>query len=119
MDADDPLASSLREVKDLEQFLFAFIGALTARRPKAGDDVSHLVNELGLKAPAAWEGEPILWADGTEDHGTRADRQEHVLVLMRPGNPAAVGFTVGCITVRGHRYCLECGWLYCRIVIRF
>jgi hypothetical protein len=22
-------------------------------------------------------------------------------------------------TIHGRRYCLECGWLYCRIVIKF
>lgn len=118
MDDGDPLASSLQDVKELEQFLFAFIGAVTARRPAPGDDVSRLVDELGLQPPAAWQGEAILW-DGGEDDAGAASRQEQSLVLMRPGDPAALGFTVGCITVRGRRYCLECGWLYCRVVIRF
>jgi hypothetical protein len=119
MDDGDRLASSLQEVKELEQFLFTFIGELTARAPRPGDDVSHLVDEFGLQLPGAWRGEPILWAGGTEHHGAPENGQEQSLVLVRPGNPAAVGFTVGCITVRGRRYCLECGWLYCRIVIRF
>jgi hypothetical protein len=113
----DPLDSALRDVKALEQFLFAFIGGLAARPPKPGEDVTDRADELGLTVPAAWAGERILWADGRDD--APADRQEHTLVLVRPGDPAALGFTIGCITVRGHRYCLECGWLYCRIVIRF
>lgn len=118
MDDGDPLTSSLQDVKELEQFLFTFIGAATARRPAPGEDISRLVDELGLRPPPGWAGEAILWC-GTEDHFAAPDSQEQSLVLMRPGDPGALGFTVGCITVRGRRYCLECGWLYCRIVIRF
>ncbi|WP_427017122.1 hypothetical protein ACQCSX_00130 [Pseudarthrobacter sp. P1] len=105
-------------MKELEQFLHAFISALTVRRPKPGDDVSHLVDELGLRPPAAWKRMPITWVGGTEQRGASQDQQGQTLVLVLPGHPDAVGLTIGCIRVHGRLYCLECGWLYCRIVIR-
>lgn len=69
----DPLDSALRDVKELEQFLFAFLGALAVHPPKPGEDVSHRVQELGLQAPAAWTGEPILWVGRTDDAPAGAD----------------------------------------------
>lgn len=119
MDTNDPLTGSLQDVQELEQFLYEFIGALTTRRLKPGEDVTHLIDELGLRPPAAWQRMPITWVGGIEDPSAAQGHSGQTLVLMRPGNPEAVGFTIGCIRVHGRRYCLECGWLYCRIVIKF
>jgi hypothetical protein len=106
-------------VLELEQFLHAFIGGLTKRHLRAGEDVSHLVKEFGLKRPTALEGAPITWVGREESPDAQSGGDGRTLVLARPGNADALGFTVGCITIRGRRYCLECGWLYCRIVIKF
>jgi hypothetical protein len=119
MKSTDPLTNSLRDVLELEQFLHAFIGALTKRHLKPGEDVTHLVDELGLKPPAALKGTPLIWVGREETPDTAEERQEETLVLTRPGKADAIGLTIGCIRVRGRRYCLECGFWYCRIVIKF
>jgi hypothetical protein len=119
MKTSDPLTNSLRDVLELEQFLHAFIGALTKRRLKPGEDVTHLVDELGLKPPAALKGIPLTWIGRDETPDTAEGRREQTLVLTRPGKADAVGLTIGCIRVRGRKYCLECGFWYCRIVIKF
>jgi hypothetical protein len=119
MSAGSRLTNSLKDVLELEQFLHAFISTLTKRRPRAGEDVTHLVKELGLKLPAALEGGPILWVGREEEPSAQEENKGQTLVLVRPGNANALGFTIGCITIHGRRYCLECGWLYCRIVIKF
>jgi len=119
MSANSRLTNSLKDVLELEQFLHAFISKLTKRRPRAGEDVTHLVKELGLKLPAALEGGPILWVGREEEPSVLEESKGQTLVLARPGNANALGFTIGCITIHGRRYCLECGWLYCRIVIKF
>jgi hypothetical protein len=119
MTASDSLNDSVRDVQELEQFLYEFIGALTERQLKPGEDVTRLVDQLGLKLPRGLTGAPITWA-GCEQLPDTADHDlENTLVLVRPGKPDAVGLTIGCITIRGRRYCLECGFWYCRIVIRF
>jgi len=40
------------------------------------------------------------------------------MTLARPGVADAVGLTIGCIKINRFRVCLECGWLYCRVVIK-
>ena len=119
MTASDRLTNSLHDVLELEQFLHSFISTLTRRRLRSGEDVTHLVKELGLKVPAALEGASITWVGREESPDAQEGGQGRTLVLARPGNADALGFTVACITIRGRRYCLECGWLYCHIVIKF
>jgi hypothetical protein len=116
---NDQLTKSLDDVLELEQFLHSFIGQLANRPLKAGDDVTRFVEELGLKLPGGLSGAPILWGSREERANTGEQDRGKVLVLARPGIPTALGFTIGCITFRGRRYCLECGWIFCRIVIRF
>ena len=117
MDAADPFTNSLRDVLEVEEFLHQFIGALTKRRLRPGEDVTHLVDELGLKLPTALKGAPIEWVGHEGSSDTKEGQQ--TLVLTRPGRADALGFTIGCVTIRGRRYCLECGWIWCRIVIKY
>jgi hypothetical protein len=119
VNTSDRLTDSLNDVWELEQFLVAFISALTKRRLRTGQDVTHLVDELGLKLPATLTGAPVIWAGRAESADTSQSGQGKTLVLARPGQPDVLGFTVGCLTIHGRRYCLVCGWLYCRIVVKF
>lgn len=117
MSTDDPLLSLLHNTHELEGFLHDFIGRLAKRRPKPGEDVTRLADEFGLKIPSVLKGSKITWAGGGDDGATQV-REDHVLVLTRPGQFDAIGFTIGCIRVGGLKICLECGWFYCRIVIK-
>lgn len=119
MNTSDSLTDSLRDVWELEQFLHAFIGALTERHVKPGEDVTRFVDELGLKLPAALRGAPITWVGREEPNNTADGHLQQTLVLARPGKADAVGLTIGCVKIGRRRYCLECGFWYCRIVIRF
>jgi hypothetical protein len=119
MDESKKLTNSLDDVLELEQFLHTFIGQLANRRLKAGEDVTRFVEKLGLKLPGGLSGAPIIWSGAEEHPDTGHKDRGNQLVLVRPGNPMALGFTIGCITIRGRRYCLECGWIFCRIVIKW
>jgi hypothetical protein len=117
MKIDDSLGVLLRDTHELESFFHDFIEHLTKRRPKAGEDVTHLAEEKGLKIPEVLNGLPMTWAGGEPDIPT--EKPQQTLVFVRPGNLQAVGLTIGCINVGKHtKVCLECGWIYCRIVIR-
>jgi hypothetical protein len=118
MAKEDALATLLGDTRQLETFFHDFISQLVKRRPKAGEDVTRYVNELGLKVPSAIDGTPITWGNGTESELVSEGEEIQTLVLVRPGNPQAVGLTIGCIRVGRFSVCLECGWIYCRIVIR-
>ena len=117
--ADNPLLSLLHNTRELESFLHDFIGRLAKRRLRSGEDVTHLADEFRLKVPAALKGAQITWAGGDDEGIKDQVTGEQVLVLTRPGHFDAVGLTIGCIRVgRRIKICLECGWLYCRIVIK-
>jgi hypothetical protein len=116
-DANDAFIDFLSNSREAEAFFHDLIGHLANRRPKPGADVTKYADELRLKTPRVLKGAKITWANGTES-ATARERAEQTLVLVRPGHVDALGFTIGCIRVRGVKICLECGWLYCRIVIK-
>jgi hypothetical protein len=114
----DRLAGALADVRELEEFLFALLPAATASRPKQGDDLVSFAKEQGLAVPAVLEGMEITW-DGSARLADDDLGDAPAISLIRPGNPEALGFTIGCIRIgRRIKVCLECGWLYCKIVIK-
>jgi hypothetical protein len=105
----------LHDVVELETFLHSVIGPLAKQKLKTGEDIRPHIEKMGLKVPASLEGLPITWS-GEDIDGAKGEQQ--TITLVRPGSPEALGFTIGCISIRGVKICLECGWLYCRIVIK-
>lgn len=117
-DDDARLIGSLTEVRELEAFLFALLPAAIQSRPKQGADLLPLVKEQSLSVPASLDGLDITWDGGSRL--TDDDLGDAPLIsLVRPGNPDALGLTIGCIRIgRRVKICLECGWFYCKIVIK-
>ena len=60
----------------------------------------------------------ITFPDLRRDFASADLAKGSVLVLVGPGHPDALGFTIGCIRIGRFKICLECGWFYCRIVIK-
>ena len=116
MKEKDAFTDFLSNGHEVETFFHDFISQVSKRRPKPGADVTEYADQLRLKMPAVLKGAKITWASETDSAAAR-ERPEQVLVFVRPGHANAVGLTVGCITIRRVRVCLECGWFWCRIVI--
>ncbi len=108
MDLDE----ALEVVADLEDFIHDLLSKVVGEELEDGDDLAEHAARLGVRIPASLEGEEIRY---TPDAGGETGGRS--LVLIRPGQPDALDFKVGCVTIRGHRVCLECGWIWCRIVI--
>lgn len=112
----DTLRMSLANVADLEDFLHELHERLGDRELNPGEDLTALAAELGVRVPELLAGEPLVY----EVH----DHEEHsiegrALVLVRPSgvtNPVA-RFKVLCGKWGPYTICLECGWIWCRIVI--
>ena len=66
--------------------------------------------DTDYRSLAAEEGES---AEAAEKGGARTQ----TLVLAQPGNVDALGLVIKCVRIGRWKACLECGWLYCRIVI--
>lgn len=116
MKENDAFTDFLTNGHEVETFFHDFISQVAKRRPKPGADVTRYADELRLKVPAVLKGAKITWASGT-DSAAAGENAEQALVFVRPGHTDAVGLTIGCITIRRVRVCLECGWFWCRIVI--
>ncbi len=114
MQQNSAFENILHDVHEIETFLHSVIAPLAKQKLKTGEDIRPHIEKMELKVPPSLEGLPITWG-GEESSGAKG---EQTIILVRPGSPEALGFTIGCITIRGVKFCLECGWLYCRIVIK-
>jgi hypothetical protein len=112
----DALHTSLANVADLEEFVHELHERLGDRELKHGDDLSALASEVGLEVPSFMRDEPLIY----EVH----DRRHHevdgrALVLVRPSgetNPVAE-MKIFCHRWGRYTICLECGWIWCKVVI--
>lgn len=112
----DALHTSLATVADLEDFIHKLHERLGDRDLKHGDDLSALASELNLDVPAVLREEPLIY----EVHDRRHhDLEGRALVLVRPSgitNPVAE-LKIFCGRWGRYKVCLECGWIWCKIVI--
>jgi hypothetical protein len=115
---DTSLTHLFQDTHELEEFFHAFISQLVKRRLRDGADVTRYVDTFGLKTPAALKGVPMTWLSEGSAHDADGEDAEQTLVLARPGEADAIGLTIGCIRFGRFKACLECGWLYCRVVIK-
>lgn len=119
MNAEDQFVSSLRDVQELETFfrdLLLYL-ARQQKRPAHGEDLTPHFETLKRPVPESLRGAPVTW-DSRPDFNDAELEGGPPLVLVAPGHPDALGLTIGCIRVWRFKICLECGWLYCRIVIK-
>lgn len=114
MAAYEDLDASLEQVMELEPFLHELLGQLPDEGLEDGDDLLEHAKKLGVRIPQALEGSDLAWdAGGAHAGHAGAD----ALVLVRPGHPDAVGLVIKCVRWGRWKACLECGWIWCRIVI--
>lgn len=115
--ADSHLDQSFEQMVELQNFLYAFLGRLEAEKLKPGQDLTPLVKQIGLELPALLRGEPIVWEGHTTAHFAAHGGDAPVLAFVRPGHADAIGLVIGCIHTGRWTICLECGWIWCRIVV--
>lgn len=115
---EDKLDKLLVDMQELEDFLFALMPSLDEHKLKHGEDVLPYVKGLKLKIPEWLKGSAITWENDTADAPhTESKRNVESLVLVRPGRADALGLTIKCVKIKGWKFCLECGWLYCKVVV--
>jgi len=117
MATSDPLDNLLGEVSELERFLHAFLARLDPEQLSPKEDLTPYVKKFGLRLPPVLKGALITWESSGESHRTEARDAAQTLVFTRPGHSDAVGLVVKCVTVKKWTVCLECGWIWCRIVV--
>lgn len=109
------LDQALELVADLEEFVHELFSKASDEELLDGEDLVERAARLGVSVPSSLAGEEIRYTP--REPGITREAGGRSLVLVRPGRPDMLDVRIGCTTIRGHRVCLECGWIWCRIVI--
>jgi restriction endonuclease S subunit len=113
--AKNKLDRVIEDANELETFLHALLPALDEQKLRQGDDVLGYAKKLKLKIPESLRGAEVTWE--TNHSGSPLKRGGESLSFVRPGHANAVGLVIKCVRVGKWKFCLECGWLWCRIVV--
>ena len=105
----------LENLQELEDFFHVLIPALDEQKLNQGDDVLAYAKSLKLKIPEFLRGEQVTWE--TEHSHSHDKHARESISLVRPGQPNAVGLVIKCVRIGKWTFCLECGWIWCRIVV--
>lgn len=112
----EEIETTLRNVYELETFVHELLGKLPTREVRHGESLVPYAEKLGVRIPDFLQSTEVTW-DKSAAFEPEAEAGQ-VLVLTRPGKPQVLGLTIGCIRIGSNvKVCLECGWLWCRIVI--
>jgi hypothetical protein len=112
----DALFTSLANVADLEEFMHELHERLGDSELKHGDDLTARASELNVRVPEFLAGEPMIY----EVHDQKSHRIEgRAIVLVRPSGitDPVTELKIFCGRWRRYKICLECGWIWCKIVI--
>ncbi len=112
---NNKLDKVLEDAQELESFLYALLPALDEQKLRQGDDVLRYAKKLKLKIPDSLRGEEVTWE--AEHSEAPRKRSSESLVFVRPGQADAVGLVIKCVRIKKWKFCLECGFFYCRIVV--
>ena len=113
--AKPKLDTVLEDISELEDFLHALLPTLDEKKLRQGDDVLRYAKKLKLKVPESLRGVEVTWE--TDHSHSQQKRGNESMVLVRPGHAGALGLVIKCVKVGKWRVCLECGWIWCRIVV--
>jgi hypothetical protein len=113
----DQLDDLLVNASELETFLHTFLGKLDPKKLKANEDLTPYVKQSGLRLPPALKGASITWEGSGESHMAVPGGDAQTLVFAHQGHPDAIGLVIKCVKVGKWSVCLECGWIWCRIVV--
>ena len=113
--AKNKLDRVLEDAQEIEDFLHALLPALDEEKLCQGDDVLRYAKKMKLKIPNSLRGAEVAWE--TDHSDSPVKRGSDTLVFVRPGHADAVGLVIKCVRIGKWRFCLECGWIWCRIVV--
>lgn len=112
----DPLHTSLANVADLAEFMHQLHAHLGDHELKRGEDLKERAAALKIRVPDFLASKPLIYE--VHDHKEEAI-DGRAIVLVRPGDSKTPVSKRKIICGSWGRYtiCLECGWIWCQIVI--
>jgi len=110
------LSSSLSVTNEFAHFVREVEEKLHAAKLKPGEDLEPLIEKAGVKIPEWLRDSGMTYESPATEmtkYGTGG------LVIVTPGDPRIVEIRVFCVCFPKWHVCvcLECGWIWCRIVV--
>jgi hypothetical protein len=112
------LDEALKSISQLEPLLKKILPLAKEKKIKSGGDLTNFIAENKIRIPAIFSGDRIYY----EQYKPEFEKSKNKLIILTKPNgniSNVLGIRIGCVTIRGRRVCLECGWLHCKIVIYF
>jgi hypothetical protein len=118
------LLESLSDLAELEKFIHSLDHKLLDSKLKPGTDLLTYSKKQKIKIPQFLEDATVESINhDQEDKFTSGLKRRLVLVRPNKHGNELMAIRVGCVRIRTRWgtvvVCLECGWIWCRIVIYF
>jgi|KBSSwiS6_1023812.scaffolds.fasta_scaffold00673_11 hypothetical protein len=112
------LKNNLNSLNDLESFLHDLSEKLESKKLKTGSDLSSYVKSQRISVPGIL-GDAKITYQGYSDELGKSKRKLVIVTKPDKNYPEPIARKIFCIKVRSVVACLECGWIWCRIVIYY
>jgi hypothetical protein len=112
----DTLHTSLAHVADLAEFMHELHARLGDHELRPGEDLKERAVALKIHVPDFLAGKPLTY----EVHDHKEETLDgRAIVIVRPGDSknAVSRRKIICASWGRYQICLECGWIWCQIVI--
>jgi hypothetical protein len=109
---------TLKAMSQLEPLLKKLLPYAKQKKIKNGSDLTNFLKENRLKLPPLFDGDKVTY----EEYDPSFEQSKNKLVILTKPNSnvsSVLGIRIGCVTIRGRKVCLECGFWHCKIVIYF
>jgi hypothetical protein len=110
------LNHSLSITSELAQFVRAAEEKLRSAKLETGQDLEPMLEKAGVRIPDWLRGAGIAYEPASAE---KVRSGESGLVIVTPGDPRILAIRIFCVCIKKWNVCvcLECGWIWCRIVI--
>jgi len=109
------IAGAATEMEEIEKFLHSLSNKLDKKKLKNGADIASYIKTYKLKKPALFGDEKITYTV----HDEKDKNWKKLVIVTRPEKEYAdpVARKIFCVKIGRVTACLECGWLWCSVVI--
>ena len=113
--SDSKMATAAIEMEEVEKFLHTLSEKLDKKKIKSGADISSYMQSYKLKRPALFGEDKITYTI----HDEKDKNWKKLVIVTRPEKEYAdpIARKIFCVKIGRVVACLECGWLWCQVVI--
>ncbi len=115
---EDNTTSNFENLQQLEDFLHKLSDKLGSTKLRTGSDLTSYLKSYKLEAPGFLGSGKIVY-EGYHDELGKSKRK--LVIVTKPDKEYTepMARKIFCVRTRWGVACLECGWIWCRVVIYY